>query len=815
MRLKLLIPFAAAVALQAADNAPTLRYSGIVVDVSGTPVAGATVACYQYEGAVLPMSEAEVRLQKSATTGTSGAFDFTAPPTQTLLFAHKPGLAPGWTLLLNPRLDMIDERLVLAPPATIGGVVVDEAGTPVADADVWINLACPEPGQGSGRVNYLVGPAAREAFATRTDATGKFTIAGCPSNTVMDLAVSAPGKILRDEPRQSIGPDTLRFRSGRQDIKLVLTPGGVVEGKVRSQENGQPLAGVRVSLESSRSTPMANADLFPVTSDTEGKFRFPSVTPGNYRVRAAFDTNAVPNLAAETIAILVGAGRTTRDLTISATRGGVLEVSVREKDAGKPMPRATVTVARGAYQVTGRLSPEGVAWFRLPAGDYRVEAIQGTSRVQASSVSVELDHTNRLQLKLASPPSLIGIVRDPAGAPVPGLQVILFPSIAANVGPVSTDNDGHYEMPVDTTAASFRQRLGNNGTVSLVARDMLRNLATTQEIEEDCTNLDLRLEPGLVVTGSVEDPEGKPVTNATVRIELWSGNMATSLDNRPAAVDAKGRFRVTALPPARRYYCYVTAKGYSSANSRIEETDTNWIALDPLVLKLANQKVAGQVLDPDEKPVPRARVMLTGQDQPNDTTLSDEQGRFSFDHACEGQVEVHATYQSSGVTVRAEAGDTNVVLRLGSIQAASVATAPISRASLQNRPLPELANLDLPADCAPVGKPLLLCLFDLDQRPSRRLTRLLADQYDDFKQKGLIVLAVQAALASPEAFKDWKDGNPMPFPVGRLAEKTDKSKWISQVESLPWLILTDANHRVTAEGFAIDDLDAKLKSVSK
>jgi hypothetical protein len=74
---------------------------------------------------------------------------------------------------------------------------------------------------------------------------------------------------------------------------------------------------------------------------------------------------------------------------------------------------------------------------------------------------------------------------------------------------------------------------------------------------------------------------------------------------------------------------------------------------------------------------------------------------------------------------------------------------------------------------------------------------------------------VQAAIASTEAFKEWKDGNRMPFPVGRLSEKADKTKWISQVESLPWLILADANHRVTAEGFAIDDLDAKLKSISK
>ena len=51
--------------------------------------------------------------------------------------------------------------------------------------------------------------------------------------------------------------------------------------------------------------------------------------------------------------------------------------------------------------------------------------------------------------------------------------------------------------------------------------------------------------------------------------------------------------------------------------------------------------------------------------------------------------------------------------------------------------------------------------------------------------------------------------------VGRLAEKADKTKWASEVDSLPWLILTDGDRRVVAEGFALDELDAKLKSQAK
>jgi hypothetical protein len=53
------------------------------------------------------------------------------------------------------------------------------------------------------------------------------------------------------------------------------------------------------------------------------------------------------------------------------------------------------------------------------------------------------------------------------------------------------------------------------------------------------------------------------------------------------------------------------------------------------------------------------------------------------------------------------------------------------------------------------------------------------------------------------------------LPVGRVTEKTEKTKWASAVPALPWLILTDARHRVVEEGFALDDLDAQIKKLAK
>ncbi len=79
------------------------------------------------------------------------------------------------------------------------------------------------------------------------------------------------------------------------------------------------------------------------------------------------------------------------------------------------------------------------------------------------------------------------------------------------------------------------------------------------------------------------------------------------------------------------------------------------------------------------------------------------------------------------------------------------------------------------------------------------------------KAKGVTVVAISATLMTADALKEWKQANPVPFAIGGVTEKTDQTKWILGAEKFPWLILTDAQGRVKAEGFELDDLDAKLK----
>ena len=123
--------------------------------------------------------------------------------------------------------------------------------------------------------------------------------------------------------------------------------------------------------------------------------------------------------------------------------------------------------------------------------------------------------------------------------------------------------------------------------------------------------------------------------------------------------------------------------------------------------------------------------------------------------------------------------------------------------------------MNLAADAAPAGQPVLLCLFDASQRPCRHVVHLLDQRVAALRQKNVSVLGIQAAVIGDDAFNEWKSTGGVSFPVGRATETTGKSKWVSEASALPWLILADASHQVVAEGFSLDEMDAQMRLLAK
>jgi hypothetical protein len=231
--------------------------------------------------------------------------------------------------------------------------------------------------------------------------------------------------------------------------------------------------------------------------------------------------------------------------------------------------------------------------------------------------------------------------------------------------------------------------------------------------------------------------------------------------------------------------------------------------LEPFTLKLADRIVSGQVLNPNDKPAVGVHISFSGDDQPQGSTTTDGKGRFKF-QACEGLVRLFAGSESGHANTTVEGGDTNVILQLEAPRMGRAMGPGARRAPLNGKAL-DLTSVGLPSTAAPLGKFALICLVDIDQRGSRRLMQSLTDEKDLPPYNELTILAVDVAGSTPDALNDWKELNAVPFPFGRLAEKSDKTKWAHAIDSLPWLILVDAKGRVAAEGFQFDELEDKLE----
>jgi ankyrin repeat protein/protocatechuate 3,4-dioxygenase beta subunit len=676
--------------VRAADGGDPTNYTGAVVDEKGQPVAGATVDYYQYRNPPIMMGREfrEPEFKQRLVTDNQGAFIVPASRDTTLVVVKKTGLAPAWKTWPSDGDDPA-EPLVLTVPTTLSGVVVDENDQPVAGAAVAVSTATVGNGSNGGtEQNDLFGSIARECFSAQTALDGSFHIENFPTDGRASFAVNKPGMAQRPTDGSYIGTS---FQSGQEEIELKLGPAGAIEGKVVDQDTGQPVANVEVRLLPSdgNSTPHG-----PVRSGADGSFLITELQPAKYNVWAVLPDDLRTNSAImrDYDLATVTAGETNRNVVIRTTAGVLVEVSVVSTNDLKPLSNVAVSCER----LTAYTGDDGKAIFRVAPGKTWFDVSRPNWSPQVVN-NIELGQTNHILIQMIPPPRISGIVRDPSGAPASGVRVSFHPGqypMAPFSEETKTDEKGRYEMTIrQVSNRNFFWDGVINPTNFVMAQELKRNLAVVQEFGTDertfnglgiiPTNLDLMLQPGITLSGSVKDSGGAPVTNATVDISMLSGHSFARLWPRPFKVDAQGSFTIPALPQGREYYFFqgITAKGYGTAGGQLkaEDSKTNHYDFPAFVLERADRILAGQVLDEDGHPIAGADVRFNGKGQrewPN--AKSDRHGYFVFDAVCDGEFSLSASAYVDGppgegvfVTsngrsgVTAIGGDTNIIITLG------------------------------------------------------------------------------------------------------------------------------------------------------
>jgi hypothetical protein len=787
---------------------------GIVQDKEGNPIAGVEVKISAY----LEEVAGTTSLNRSVQADANGCWRVDGVPSDidrvSLRLKHPEYVSDYWSsrevsaeqLRRAQGLKYVE---VMKKGMPLKGIVLDDQGRPVSGATV------------------SMAPKVRDGFRddyayTVTDQSGRFgfgnarnDLAELPSERGLTaLIVEAPG-YAPTMKQVTVGPE-------REPVEFRLEPGRTISGRVIDQQ-GQPIAQAWTVAQPLKG--YRDYSVWLEDTNEQGRFRVPHVADDG----VLFTVGKRGYVAVRDHALTPSEEECVVTMKPAVRVGG----KVTDAETGKPIPN---------FEVATKLSGRRIRSSGFAAGQYELtfdEARPQHFELQVSAVgyrpsdpeALDISQGNRtIDFKLArdtsfageagkrqpgeaqptGPRRITGAVRDEKGEPVADATVITRPPMAQDV---ITNSQGEFKI-------RWRGELGpGENTVYLLVRHKQRNLAAALELEQDADNLDIKLTPGVILSGKVVGEDGQGIPEAEMSLTFWVGDYGYGRQEE-TQIDQAGRFEIRAIPAGHRYSVEAGAKGYGRqyVQVRTAEAMDNRMELEPLVLAVANLSVSGVVVDADGKPVAGARLGLSGRGQPNRYDIpTDEQGRFLVEGVCAGPLRLYANIRGEtrlygSVETQGGATDVRIVVSESSSGTRYVPKRP---PSLVGQALPGLKQLkiDLPSEDSK-NKIILVCFWDMQQRPSRHLISQLAEQAEPLKQKGVTIVAVQTSKIQKDALAGWAKKYNIPFLMGMIEADAEETRFAWGVESLPWLILTDRQHIVTAEGFGLNQVNEKIKEAN-
>jgi RNA polymerase sigma factor (sigma-70 family) len=597
---------------QLAEAAETALARGRVLDPDGKPVAGAKLYFvrshrdYQHENS--PPWEA-------ATSAADGGFAFRVAradhPDEArygfagMVTATAPGFGAGWTKVQSRKdLDLLTVRLV-RDDTPLEGRVLDLQGKPIAgvrvrveridaaeaeDISPWLDVV--RKATLGNRMPWL--PTHLDVAVTgltqavTSDAEGRFRLSGAGRERLVHLLFEGPtiekhyAYAMTHESPTVQGPGWLPNPASNRLIihgahfDHAAAPTRPVVGTVRDKATGKPLAGVTVFAGYPREESWNGLEWLRALTDAEGRYRIVGLPcSGPYRLQAVLPVG-VPYLpCAQKLEANTGFEPVTRDIEL--TRGVLLRGRVTDKATGKPV---------SGVQVDYLVFLDNPHYRRAPG--FRDTGIGPETRSRRLT-----DAEGRF--------TLVGM---------PGRGIL--------AATASGDTATRYLKGAGADAIQGMREKESDFLTDPVICNIYHHHALAEVNPASGTEVlscDLVLDPGTTVTGTVVDPDGKPLEGVSIDAS-WGGSF--NVESMPSA-----RFRLRAIDTRHPLPFFFRHKERKLAAAVLFRGDES----TPVTVRLQKcGTLTGRIVD--EEGQPQADLAISGEIQAGQLNI--RQGWFGF-----------------------------------------------------------------------------------------------------------------------------------------------------------------------------------------
>jgi hypothetical protein len=813
---------------------PGTTIGGIVQNEQGEPIEAVTVSVYYHKDDPEAAENARVNIAlDKVKTDKAGRWQFDRMPAQIdknelRIFLQHPdylsdNLVPGFIpmpLAQQPTITDLQDLssvMVMKMGAPVTGRVIDKQGNPIAGARIY-----------EGDTYWY---RSKEPFA-KTDSQGNFR--SNPTNT-------KPGRTTLTVQASGYAPDlkVVTIKPGLALLEFRLGPGRVIQGKVVDQA-GKPIAGAFINARTWRE--QRHRLNLQAKTDADGSFKITDA-PND---EVSFDIDKQGYMMRENYPMEPGKGEYTITLRpLLKVHGKVLDAKT-----GKPIDKFTVT--NGFDHEDGRAPQWDTFTVRtFTGGQYEFEYMQEIFtyrlRIDAEGYQSAMSDCIRpseisesqvvLDFKLDKAAAVEGVVLSPDGTPLSKAEVVIATHwVRIQNGQVDSRSSEYNRILRTGSAGKFRFDPPVEPYLIIVLHEQGYAEVTPPEFAAS---------PRITVSawGRVEGTlriGAKPGVHQSIallpeyRSEAEHPRITFEYETQ---TDENGRFvfaralpgegavsRSIPMNGGRRFGHTVAVQIKAGQTTRVQIGGTGRPVIGKVVIPDAIKgKFDWQYTD--------CSLSINSAENPYKLLhpTFEEDGSFRVEDVPVGDycLYIHAYEPAPDSQVgRAERigflsypfrvgqmpdGRSDEPLDLGVLEMEPVGLS-VPASLLTGKALPTFDDLGVDFTAEQVkSKPILICFWDMNQRPSRNCIRRLAEQAEQLKQKGITVVAVHISKVDESKLDEWVKNTNITFPVGRVRSDEEKIRFKWGVRSLPWLILTDPKHVVTAEGFAVSEMGEKLE----